>query len=140
MKETDKNKEVARQFVEEVLNKGNLGLVDKLFADNYANHSLPPGVPTSRDGFKKLAMMIGSAFSNLHVKIEDMIAEDDKVAFRDTTTGTHNGAFMGIAPTGKKITWTEMHLLRVKNGKVTEHWMEANQLGMLQQLGAVPAA
>jgi len=133
------NKILVRRLVEEVLNKGDVAPLDQLLADNYINHSLPPGVPPSRDGFAGLVKTVSGAFPDAQVTIEDMVAEGDRVMFRDTTTGTQAGPFQGVPASGKKIAWTEMHLFRIENGKIVEHWMQIDQLGMMMQLGAIPA-
>lgn len=83
--------------------------------------------------------MIRAAFPDLHVTVEDMVAEGDKVVARVTMSGTHKGEFMGIAPTGKQITVGIIEILRIAGGKVVEHWNVVDSLGMMQQLGAVPA-
>jgi predicted ester cyclase len=79
-----------------------------------------------------------TAFPDLHLTIEDLIAEGDKVVDRQTARGTHQGTFMGIPPTGKQITVTAMNISRIVGGKIVEHWVELDTLGMLQQLGVVP--
>ena len=78
-----------------------------------------------------------AAFPDLHASVEDVIAEGDKVALRMVARGTHQGDFMGIPATGKKVSMAEMHILQFAGGKVSAHWGLTDQLGMMQQLGVV---
>ena len=80
-----------------------------------------------------------SAFPDLKLTVEDMIAEGDKVAVRIVTRGTHEGELMGIAPTGRTVTINEQHVVHFANGKITEHWGVEDNLGMMEQLGVVQA-
>ena len=82
--------------------------------------------------------MFFSAFPDLHSTIDQLIAEGDIVAGRMTTTGTHRGEFMGIPPTGKRVTFSEIHIVRIADGKAVEHWGNSDDLGMMQQLGVIP--
>ena len=79
-----------------------------------------------------------TAFPDFHYTVEDEIAEGDKVVVRLTARGTQNGSFLGMPPSGKQATWSEIHIARMSSGKVVEHWVESDTLGMLQQLGVIP--
>ena len=83
--------------------------------------------------------MFFTAFPDLDVHIDELIAEGDTVVGRMTTSGTHKGDFMGIPATGKKATFTEMHMIRLANGKMVDHWGNSDDLGMMQQLGVIPS-
>ena len=135
---TEDNKAIVRRFVEEVQNQGNLALVDELAAPSFVNHSAPPGIPSDREGSKQLAHMFRSAFPDGTMTIEEMLAEGDKVVTRKTFRGTHTGELMGILPTGKQVTIGLIEIVRLADGRVVEHWLEADNLGMLQQLGVIP--
>lgn len=132
------NKELARRFVE-ILNTGNVAKADAFYAPNFTHHLAVPGLPPGLAGFKALVTSVCAAFPDVHVTIDDMMADGDKVIVRDTARATHTGAFLGIPPTGQQVVWTEIHIHRVADGKIAEHWAELNMLGLLQQLGAVPA-
>jgi steroid delta-isomerase-like uncharacterized protein len=134
---TEENKAIFRRYVEEVGNQGNLDLVDEIFA-NYVSHQ-PDGSVLERgpEDVKRFMGEFRSAFPDFHTTIEDQIAEGDRVATRWTMRGTHEGEFRGIAPTGKRITVTGIGIFRFSEGKVVESWDSFDQLGMLQQLGAV---
>ena len=132
------NKAIIRRYVEEVQNRGNLTLLDEIAASSFVNHSSPPGVPPTLEGVKQLAQQILVAFPDGTMTIEDMVAEGDKVATRKTFRGTHQGAFLGLPPTGRRAEIGLIDLVRFEEGKVIEHWLEWDMLGMLQQLGALP--
>jgi steroid delta-isomerase-like uncharacterized protein len=133
------NKKTARRIVIEVLNAGNVALIDQLFAADYVEHALPPDVPPNREGFKMMIPALRRAFPDLEYTIEDQVAEGDRVAQRLTGRGTLTGEFMGMPPTGKTAEWREMHFHRFDaSGKVAEHWDVADELGMMTQLGLGP--
>jgi len=136
----EKNKLVAKRLVEEVFNNGNMRIFNEIFADNYLNHNMPvPGVPGTKEGFRQVVVATRQAFPDVHVNIEDMIAEDDLVVFHDTAQATSRGDFLGIPPTGKRLEWTEIHFLRIASDRIVEHWNNFDQLGILKQLGAIPS-
>lgn len=135
----EENKALLRRYVEEVLNKGNVDAVDKFFAANCVDHTAPPGTPPGVDGIKQLLTATLAAFSNLHVTIEDMIAEEDKVVSQMTGRGTHTTKFMGVAPTGRELTIMQISIDRIAEGKIVEHWGLADQMALMQQLEVVPS-
>lgn len=94
-------------------------------------------MPAGREGFKQFVLMYRSAFPDMHITIEDQIAEGDKVVSRWTARGTHQGELMGIPPTGKQATVTGINIERFANGKFVEEWSNFDALGLLQQLGVV---
>jgi steroid delta-isomerase-like uncharacterized protein len=136
---TEANKANARRFVDEVVNGGNLALIDELLAPDFVNQSAPPGVPPNREGAKTFFEMLRGAFPDLHVTIDDQIAEGDRVVLRTTNHGTMNGEFAGMPPSGKSATWAAIHIVRFANGKEVEHWAVDDRLSMLQQLGFAEA-
>jgi steroid delta-isomerase-like uncharacterized protein len=136
---TEENKASARRFLEEVINKGNVAVVDELSGANLVDHSLPPGVPAGTEGFKGFVAMFRAAFPDLHYTIDDEIAEGDRVVQRTTARGTMKGDFQGMPASGKSATWQEIHITRFAGGKAVEHWGVVDQLSMLQQLGFAEA-
>jgi predicted ester cyclase len=132
-------KRTAERIPLEVLNGGNFGLLDELLATEFVDHSPQPGVPPTREGLKQSATALKTAFPDLRYTIEDAIVCGDQIVHRLSATGTMTGDFMGIPATGKQATWTEIHIGRGVNGRLTEHWGLVDQLGMLVQLGIVPA-
>ena len=134
---TEQNKTVANNIPAE-LNKRNLGILDQVIDAKGVDHAVPPGMPQTRETTKQFLSALISAFPDLTYTIEDTIAEGDRVTQRVTASGTMKGEFMGMQPSGKKATWSEIHILRFGNGKVVEHWANVDQLGMLTQLGFMP--
>ena len=137
--ETERNKAVVLRFVEEVQNQKDWAVYDELNAPDFVNHSAPPGMPSDREGGKMFLAAFADAFPDSHVTIDDMIAEDDRVATKKTMTGTHTGEFNGIAPTGKRVEIQYADILRLRDGQITEHWLSMNQLSFMQQLGVIPS-
>ena len=133
------DKRMVERIPLEVLNKGNFGLIDEIMATDYVDHLAQPGVPKTREGFKQTAIALRMAFPDLHYTIDDSIESGDRIVHRVTASGTMKGDFQGMPATGKRATWTEIHIERVANGRLTEHWGLIDQLGMLVQLGIVPA-
>ena len=137
---TEQNKELFRRFVEEVFNRGTLSLTDEFLAPNFIEHEdLPPGVANDREGVKQLTAMLRNAFPDFRATIEDIVAEDDKVVVRMNWSGTQEGEFMGVPPTGKSVSFGVLDIIRVTGGKLVEHWGQMDSMGMMQQLGAIPA-
>ena len=134
----EQNKAVVRRLVEEVINKGNIGLFDELVASNLVDHALPPGFPPGLQGVKQFFSVLRAAFPDFRYTIEDMIGEGDYVVQRLTAQGTMKGEFMGMKPHGKHAVWSSMDFTRLKDGKVVEYWGIEDQLSMLQQLGLAP--
>jgi steroid delta-isomerase-like uncharacterized protein len=135
----EENRAVIRHFLEELFNGRDMDAIDRYIADDYVDHVIPPGIPPTRDGFRQFIGMFLEALSDFHYTIEDVIADADRVAVRLTAQGTQQGEFQGIPPTGKGATWGEMHIGRMRDGKIVEHWGQIDNLGMLPQLGVIPA-
>jgi steroid delta-isomerase-like uncharacterized protein len=129
----EENKALARRWNEEIWSKGNLAAVDELLATNFVFNYPAPGLAPDREGYKQTVTM--ASFANIQSVIEDMVAEEDRVAVRWTWRGTHKSEYMGVAPTGKQVTITGISILRILGGKIVEEWGEMDNLGMLQQLG-----
>ena len=136
--QAEQNKAVVRRFVEES-NRANLSAYDQLLADNFVDRSMPPGYPNDREGQKQFAAMLNVAFPGGTQTVDDLVSEGDKVVMRWTARGTHAGEFMGIPATNRQVTVTGIDIYRVVGDKIVEHWGEWDGLGMMQQLGVVPA-
>ena len=137
---TGKNKAIARRWNEEVWNKGDLAAIDELFTTDFVFNYPPPGAAPNREGYKKFITRNFATWSDIRCTIEDMVAEEDKVAVRWTWSGTHTGEFelMGIAPTGNQVQMTGMSIIHIVGGKIVKEWSEMDMLGMIQQLGVLP--
>ena len=133
----DENKALMRRFIEEVWNKGNLQVADEIFHPAATSPSAPQ-LPPGTAGVRMIAEMFRSAFPDFHMTIEDLVAEEDIVVARFTQGGTHRGTFMGAAPTGRQVQFTEIGILRVAGGKVVESWYETDMLSLYQQVGLIP--
>jgi steroid delta-isomerase-like uncharacterized protein len=132
-------KALVRRFVDEVQSGGNTDALDEICSPEFVNHSAPPGVPSNCEGVKQLTAMFRQAFPDSYFIVEDMMAEGDKVATRKTFHGTHQGEFMGIPPTGRRVSMGLIDIVRIADGRVVEHWSMGDNLGMMQQLGVIPA-
>lgn len=131
---TEENKTLVRRYVE-AIHGGNIGEGEELLAPDFAFHvSGTPG-PLDGEAFGQLFAGFLSAFPDMAVTVEDLIAEGDRVAARVTTRGTHAGELMGLAPTGSRVEWSGISITRHANGKIVEQWGEFDALGLLQQLG-----
>ena len=135
---TEENKAKVRRIIEEVWNGGNLAVLDELVAPNCVFHDLSTTF-RGPEGIKRYVMMYRMAFPAVHFTIDDLIAEGERVVIRWTVTGTHKGELQGIAPTGKYVRVTGIVISRFAKGKVEEDWINFDALGMMQQLGVVPA-
>jgi steroid delta-isomerase-like uncharacterized protein len=136
---TEENKATFRRFFEEMWNRGNLAVIDELVSSNHVFHEPNSPEPIrGPEGFKQYVKMNRHAYPDVHVTIEDLIAEGDKVTNRFTFTGTQTGDLLGIPPTGKRVTVTAIVISHFVAGKFMESWINSDGLGMLQQLGVIP--
>ena len=135
---TEANKAVYRRFMEQIVNGRQLDQVEECIAPDMVEHT--PGLSLGAAGVRQDFVSFLSAFPDMHITVEDVIAEGDRVAARYHWTGTHQGAFNGIATTGKQVTVTGLDLWLFRDGRCVEHWNQEDNLGLLQQLGAIPAA
>ena len=122
----EQNKTLFKRFVDEVFNKKNVAFIDEFLAPSLVEHK------------EDIYAFLG-AFPDLHVTVEDLIAEGDKIVGRVTLTGTHQGELMGIPATGKKVSFSEILIVRISNGKVVELSEVADTMSMMQQLGVIPS-
>jgi steroid delta-isomerase-like uncharacterized protein len=135
---TEDNKALLRRYYDEVVNKKNWADIDEFIDPQMVDHAAPPGIPAGIEGQRQVFSMYTTAFPDTHFTVEDMIAEGDKVVARKTIQATQHGAFLGLPPTGKHVTFTSIDIIRIAGGKLVEHWGEMDMLGLLQQLGVVP--
>ncbi|WP_096391423.1 ester cyclase [Halopenitus persicus] len=132
---TTENKEKARRVVE-AINADDMGVIDELFADDYVGrYSALTEAYHGPEGVKEFVSRFLTAFPDAEWTVEDVISEGDKVVRRDRISGTHEGEFMGIEPTGKKIEMEGIGILRVEDGQFVESWGQADTVGLVQQLG-----
>jgi steroid delta-isomerase-like uncharacterized protein len=123
----------------ERINAGDLAGFGDLVADDFVEHDDVPGLPATKDGMLDYFRLILSAFPDLRMGVEDLIASDDKTVARVKATGTHRGEFMGVPPTGSRVEMRLIDIMRFDaGGLVCEHWGVADMLSLMQQLGVVP--
>jgi steroid delta-isomerase-like uncharacterized protein len=131
------NKALVRRFYEEVWDKGNLEVCDEVFADDYLRHDLRPTEPApGPEGQKQIAADFRSAFPDLRVEVDILVAEDDYVVGRWTASGTHRGPWGAVEPTGRRVTFSAVNIFRFQNGKVADIWNHRDDLGLREQIGS----
>jgi predicted ester cyclase len=131
-------KTLGRRIVD-TINAGNVPALDNVFASGLVDRSPSPGATPDREGLKQSLTALRTAFPDFRYTLEDEIAVGDRLVHRLTARGTQKGEFQGIPATGKQAVWSEIHLARLLDGKVVEHWGIVDVLGMMQQLGLAPA-
>lgn len=136
---SEENKASARRFLDEVMNRGNVAVIDELTSPEFVDHNAPPGVPATSEGLKGFVSTFRAAFPDLHYTIEDELADGDRLVQRVVGHGTMQGDFQGMPASGKSATWQEIHITRFADGKAAEHWGVVDQAGMLVQLGFAQA-
>ena len=137
---TEQNKSIVRRWIEEGWNAGNAGVVDQFYAPDVVQHD--PGSPapvTSSAALKQYVSVFLTAMPDLHFTVDDLLAEGDKVVWRFTARGTQTGPLMNLPPTGRTGESTGIVIFRLADGKIAEVWVNYDLLGLLQQLGAIPA-
>jgi steroid delta-isomerase-like uncharacterized protein len=132
----EENKAIPHRIFNEVYNQKKVRLIDDLYHKEFKS-TTPPDVINGIDDHKKFVSMILNAFPDIEFKIEDQIAEGDKVVTRFTFTGTHKGEFMGAAPSNKQVSGTGITIHRIADGKAIESWDNFDALGIMQQIGAI---
>jgi steroid delta-isomerase-like uncharacterized protein len=135
---TEENKAFVRRFEAAVWNGRNPSLVDEFFAASHVFRAAG-SLPLDREGHRQMIAHFQGAFPDGRNTSEELLAEGDKVVQRWTFRGTHRGAFQGIPPTGGQVTLTGISVWRVEDGKIVESWHELDNLGLMQQLGTIPA-
>lgn len=133
----DQNKAIAKRFIQEVFVEADERAADELTSPAFVPHSWP-GVEPGVESLKGAQRRVSAGLEDARMTIEDVIAEGDKVAVRLTSHGRHAGEIMGMPASGKEYDISEIHIFRIEDGRVAEHWRDADMLGMLRQLGALP--
>src|SRR6266436_3729321 len=135
----DAAKAVVRRNTEEVQSRGNFEVFEELFADDFVDHTPQPNSKADKDGVRDLYHRLRAAFPDFYADIHWQAADGDLVTTYKTYRGTHLSEFWGITPTGKKIQFETVDVMRVRNGKISDHWGVANLFSLAQQLGLIPA-
>jgi steroid delta-isomerase-like uncharacterized protein len=129
----DQLKALVRRFFEEVWNQQKMDVIDEVFAPTLVLN----GQAVKREAIRQVVASRRAAFPDIRVTVEDQVAEGEKVSTRRTWHATHRGAYRGIAPTGKQVTWAQISIVRFAEGKIVEDWPVTDELSLLQQLGHV---
>ena len=134
-------KAVVRRNTEEVQSRGNFEVFDELFDDNFVDHTPQPNMTPDKAGVRQLYRYIRDAFPDFHAEIQWQLADGDRITTYKTYYGTHKGTLFGVAPTHRKIHFESVDVMRVQNGKITDHWGVGNLLSLMRQIsGCIPAA
>jgi predicted ester cyclase len=135
----EKNKAVIREFTRIFKNEHHVDGIDHLFADDF-KHNFRAPLPDGLAGLKDIGRMMNGAFPDVVVSELDLIATDDTVVERSAAKATNSGPFQNRPPTNARCQWSEVHIYRLRNGKITEHWAEVSMLELMMQIGAVKPA
>jgi steroid delta-isomerase-like uncharacterized protein len=133
-------KAMAQRWFGEVVSEGKLEVVDELCSADYVEHDPFPGTSADIDGLKESITIIRSAFPDIEATADEIIVEGDRLAVRSTMRGTHDGDFMGVPASGKKIEVANYDFVRFEGDKAVEHWGVIDSAALMEQIGAVPAA
>lgn len=134
------NKDLVARLHTVVLDTGDLAPIDELIHPDYLNHEAAPGTPRGPAGFRHTVELLRGGFPDLRFVIEDLLAEDDRVVVRCLFEGTHDGTFLGMPPTGRRVCTQHIHIYRIQDDMVAEHWACRDDINGLRQLGVQPGA
>jgi steroid delta-isomerase-like uncharacterized protein len=132
-------KAMAQRWFTEVMNEGKEEVIDELCAENFVDHDPLPGTSPDRQGIHDFIKQVRAAFPDIEMTADDILGEGDRLAVRSTMRGTHQGEFMGIPASGKKVEVSNYDFVRFENDQVVEHWGTIDSAALMEQIGAVPA-
>src|SRR5262249_29654711 len=132
-------RQAIREFTRIFKNEHNVDGVGHLFDKGFVHHFRAP-MPAGFEGLRRVGIMMNGAFPDVVVKEEDLVASGDRVVERSSASATHRGWMMGEPPTNKRVNWSEIHIYRLKDGRIAEHWAEIAMLELLQQIGVMPGS
>lgn len=134
----EENKVLVRRLMEDDIGRGDEAVAAAIIHPGFVDHTNPPGMQHGLAGHTAIVRLFRATFPDLEWRIDDLIAEGDKVVARTTMRGTHQGAFFGLPPTGKTVEMAGIHILRIADGRIAEHWGTNDDLSLMRQLGAIP--
>lgn len=132
-------KEMAERWYSEVMSEGKTEVIDELCAPDFVDHDPLPGTTADLAGLKDFVAQIRAAFPDMQVTADDIVAEGDRLAVRSTLRGTHEGDFMGIPGSGKKVEVSNYDFVRFENDQAAEHWGVIDSAALMEQIGMAPA-
>jgi steroid delta-isomerase-like uncharacterized protein len=135
MTSTD-NKAIARRVLEDIFPANDVDALRDLVSDQFVNHEAPDGTPPGLGAITMFMNILNQAFSDQKWEIHDVLAEGDKVVIHCTHSGVHTGDFFGLPATGRSFAYKQMHIIRIVNGKGTEHWAVRDDATLMRQLTA----
>ena len=130
------NKLVARRVLEEIFPANDEAALREVISDEFVNHEAPSGTPPGPEGITMFMHLLNEAFSEQRWEIHEVVAEDDLVVLRCTHSGVHTGEFFSMPATGRPFSYTQMHMVRMRDGKGVEHWAVRDDAGLTHQLSA----
>ena len=136
---TEQNKKIIQRLFNEGMNEKKFQIFDEIISDKFVNHGIP-NAPTGPNGFKAIVQQFLSAFPDMEVNVTEIIAEGETVATRGYLAGTHNGEFMGVNASGKKVRIDYVDFWKLNNGKCIENWVQMDVAGVMQQIGSAQHA
>ena len=136
---TSQPKEIVRSFIERYQDQRDDRALAEFMSADVVDHTPSPGTSAGSEGVRQIFEMLWSALPDMRVEIHQMIAESDMVVTRKSFVGTHRGELFGVPATGKGVHLEVIDIVRVSDGKIVEHWNIVDSMGLMQQLGAVPA-
>jgi steroid delta-isomerase-like uncharacterized protein len=132
------NEDLMRAFYDDVMSGGDLDRIPELVSEDVVDHEAPPEMPKGIEGVKAFVQMYRGAFPDLSASVEDIFAQGDRAVARVRYTGTHQGELMGVAPSGNRVDIETIDIVRIADGKCVEHWGVTDNMGLMQQIGAIP--
>jgi predicted ester cyclase len=135
--QTDENKRITKRLLDEIFDAGNFDVMDELVHPQFVNHEAPPDNPQGREGLRETVVWLRGLWGPMRAEVQDWICEGDKVVARVLMHGRHVGEFLGREPTGKEFAAKQIHVWRIEDGKVIEHWSVRDDLGQAFQLGLI---
>jgi steroid delta-isomerase-like uncharacterized protein len=136
-----RNRRLVTDFIQALFTRGELDAVDRYLGPHYVDHDPPvPDAPSGREAMRRAGAMFRSAFPDWHSDLEQLVVEGDVVVERFTAHGTHRGELMGVPPTGATVVLAGINVFRIEGDRIVERWGRLDELGLLRQLGLVPAA
>jgi predicted ester cyclase len=133
MTSTD-NKALARRVLEEIFPANDMAALREAISDEFVNHEAPPGTPAGLPGIARYMTLLNQAFSDQRWEIHDVLEDGDEVAMRCTHSGTHTGDYFGLPATGRRFAYSQMHIVRIVDGKALDHWAVRDDAGLMRQL------
>lgn len=128
----------ARDRAAALFDRGEIDRIPEFVTDDFINHEAWEGEDPGHDGFRIRMERLHAAFSELRLEVHEVVANGDLVAYRATLHGVHTGPLLGLAATGRRVSSRHMHMLRLRDGRSSEHWAVRDDLGLMQQLGVIP--